>query len=318
MNDKLMRFTKYIYIENAELKLGIKPVPTPNVGEVLIRVKAIGVNRADILQVQGLYPAPDNSNIPGLELAGIREDNGEKICALLPGGGYSEFVCVPEDMLIPIPEDMDFIHAAAIPEAIVTIWSNLYLIGKIQSGQQLLLHGGASGIGIMAVQFALNNGCTVFTTASTINKLKIFEHYKNCHIVSYNQNYVEIINNAGGVDLVLDILGGKYLPYNLKVLKPQGKLIILAVMNNSIAEINLASVLMKNLTVTGSTVRSKSNIEKAELIKGAVKNLLPMIQSKQVKPVIDSIFGFDDVKHAHQKMQNRQHIGKIVLVCNNN
>ncbi|MFQ3306879.1 MAG: NADPH2:quinone reductase [Candidatus Midichloriaceae bacterium] len=279
---------------------------------IKINVKAIGVNRADILQLEGKYPAPDNNPIPGLEIAGIRIDTNERVCALLTSGGYSNVVEVDESQIFTIPDGLDFVEAAALPEALVTTWLNLFQLGNIHNISNVLIHGGASGICSMMVKFALFFGKKVYTTSKNIEKLDYLKNIDNCTCLTFD-DYIENILNYGKVDLVIDILGGKYLDGNLKVLQEKGRLILFAVMDNKTSEINIARILLKNLTIIGSTLRNKTKEEKALLINDMVKNLLPIITSGKISPIISKIFKLEDYKSAHDFIKSGKNIGKVIL-----
>ncbi len=284
--------------------------------KVKIKVKAIGVNRVDILQLEGKYTSPDGNSIPGLEVSGIRNDNGQRVFALLTSGGYSEEVEVDENFIHPIPNHIDYNIAAAIPEAIVTTWLNLYNIGKIKDCSNVLIHGGASGICSLTIQYALNEGKDVFTTARDIKKLDYLKNFPNCKRLSFDQFKDKIKSKNLKIDLIIDILGGKYLDQNLSLLNKYGKLILFAVMDSKISEINAVRILMKNLTIIGSTLRNKNEKQKSLLFKEACKNLLPYIFEGTIRPLISKIFPLKDYIHAHQYIKSGKNIGKVILVTN--
>lgn len=333
---------KCAYIKDYDIYLGRAPLPIPEAEEILIKVEAIGLNRADILQVQGMYKNRENSSseskleIPGLEVSGFCMKTGKRVMALLKKGGQAEYVSAHRSMVFEIPEEIDFVTAASIPEAIVTIWLNLYKLGKLeapsvekftrnqQSNGSVLIHGGSSGVGILAAQFTLASGYKVYTTASSTEKLNIFHAiYKNSqqetfvkqnlHLLSYRDDFHEAIRKEGGVDLILDILGGEYLEKNLKALKEYGKTVSIATMSAPTAEISVGRLLLKNLTLIGSTLKSKPIEQKIELFHGAMQNLLPLIKEKNVHVVIDSKFKLDDIKLAYDRIKSRKNIGKVVL-----
>lgn len=302
-------------LSKGECALAEATIPTAKKGEVLIKVQAIGVNRADLLQLQGLYPPNDNTQVPGLEISGIRLDTNEPVCALLASQGYSEYVCVPKGQILPMPKNFDYIKAAALPEALATCWLNLHKLGAIEKVEVVLIHGGSSGIGSFAIQFCKVFGKKVITTVGSDVKRQFCQSIGADYVFNYSQkNFVSEVKGIGGVDLVLDILGGQYFNSNLSVLKQGGKIINIAVMNASTAEVNLGSILMKNITVIGSTLRSKTSAEKARLIKAAHRNLYPYIENGKLAPIIDSVFGFADYKKAFDRMNSREHCGKVVLV----
>ena len=282
---------------------------------VKVKVYAIGVNRADVLQLEGKYHAPDGNKIPGLEVSGIRVDTGERVLALLSSGGYSKEVEVDERLVCKIPEDIEYIDAAAIPEAMVTAWLNLYKLGDIQNCSNVLIHGGASGVCSMMVQFALIEGKRAFTTSSNVKKLKYLENIKNCVTLTFEQFKDDIDKNNLKMDLIIDILGGKYLEQNLSILGKYGKLILFAVMDGKISKINVARILMKNLSIIGSTLRNKVVEEKALLFKEACENLLPHIINGAVRPIISRVYKLSEFEKAHQLLKSGNNIGKIVLIA---
>ena len=307
-------------IEDSSLKLVTMPLPEVKDDHVLLKVKAIGINRADLLQVRGLYPPTDSYssdyyNVPGLEISGILP-SGERCCALLPGGGYSEYVAVNKYHIIEIPDSMKFEEAAAIPEGLVTSWLNLYKLGGLavkNSKKKVLINGGTSGMGTFFIQFALFSECKVFTTAKDRIRLSYWEGHKDCIILSYEEDYDEIIKKEGGVDLIVDILGGQYFAKNISALNRYGKIVMIAAMSGKEATINLGSILMKNASIIGSTLRSKSDIEKTNFIKDAKAELFPAIVDGRVNVVIDKVFSFDEIREAHAHMSSREHFGKIVV-----
>lgn len=281
---------------------------------IKIKIHAIGVNRADILQLEGKYPSPDGNKIPGLEVSGIRMDTGERVFALLTSGGYSNEVEVDEGLVCTIPGEIDYTHAAAIPEAIVTTWLDLYKLGNIHNCSNILIHGGASGICSMMIQFALNESKRVFTTSRNIKKLEYLKNFKNCERLTFEQFKDDIDTSGLKMDLIIDILGGKYLEQNLSILDKYGKLILFAIMDGKISEINIARILMKNLNIIGSTLRSKATEEKVSLFKEACENLLPSITEGIVKPIISKVYKFSEFEKAHQLLKSGDNIGKIILV----
>ncbi len=281
---------------------------------IKVRVHAIGVNRADILQLEGKYPSPDGNKIPGLEVSGVRMDTGERVFALLTSGGYAKEVEVDEGLVCKIPDEIDYTYAAAIPEAMVTTWLNLYKFGNVKNCSNILIHGGASGICSMMIQFALNEGKKVFTTSRDIKKLEYLRNFKNCERLTFEQFKDDIDTSGLKMDLIIDILAGKYLEQNLSILDKYGKLILFAIMDGKISEINVARILMKNLNIIGSTLRSKAIEEKVLLFKEACENLLPFITKGVVKPVISKIYKFSEFEKAHQLLKSGDNIGKIILI----
>lgn len=306
---------KAYVVEEGKLVLKKLPKPTPkNENHVIIKVKAFGLNRADLLQIEGLYPAPDNSSIPGLEVVGILEGTEHRVAALTPSSAWAEYVSVDRRHIIKIADTIDDAAAAALPEAFVTCYLNLFKLGDIENRSSVLIHGASSGIGTTAIQIAKILGKEVFATIGSDEKLERTKFkLKLDSIFNYKNNaWVEVIKDKGGVDLVLDILGGSYTSSNINVLRKYGKLLQIAVMDGSKGEVNVASILMKNLSIIGSTLRSKSDDEKAELVSEASKKLIPLVD-KGFKPIVDSIYQFDDITSAIERLQSREHFGKIVV-----
>lgn len=313
--------------ENAHLTIGSRDIPTPNLGQVLIKVFASGVNRADILQRQGKYPPPEGvSSVLGLEVAGqivkIGKDvtafkEGDKVCALLEGGGYAEFAVANVACVLPIPENMSYIEAASLPEALFTAYSNLFFYAKMQKGENLLMHGGTSGVGVIAVQLAREFGIKCFATAGSEKKCEFLKELGVDLSINYKeQDFVETIKQAGGVDVVIDMVGGDYFQKNLSVLNQNGRLISIAMMNGAKTDINFAPLLLRNLTMIGTTLRNKPADFKASIAKDLINLVLPKIASGRIKPIIDSVFAIDEAQKAHDLMQSGRHIGKIILKFN--
>lgn len=295
-------------IEGNKLVQKELPKPIPKKGEVLLKVKAFALNRADVLQVQGKYPNENGKNIPGLELSGYVEGKEDLCAALVKFGAYAEYVAVNENHIININSSFTHQEAACIPEALVTCYLNLFQLGNIENANSVLIHGGTSGIGTTAIQIAKSLGLKVFSTASTDAKvLKIKQTFDIENVFKYSSDWVKKIKEEGGVDLVLDILGGGYLSQNISALNKYGRLIMIATMAGIEAEVKTSSILMKNISIIGSTLRSKSDLEKSELINSSQRII------KCFKPLIDSEFCFADVDKAHQKMIDRGHFGKIVI-----
>ncbi|WP_039457551.1 NAD(P)H-quinone oxidoreductase [Candidatus Jidaibacter acanthamoebae] len=299
---------------DGSIKLVLTDIPTPKENELLIKVSSIGINRADILQREGLYPAPNGDNVPGLEIAGIIEGTNRKVCALLESGGYSEYVCAKKSQVIFLEEDFDLIQAAALPEALTTVWMALFDCGRIKANKNILIHGGSSGIGSFAIQAAASLGCKVFTSTSNENKFDFCRKLGASFCFNYTtNNFSALIKENGGTDIIVDILGGKYLQENIKSLNKYGKLISLAVMDGSEAKINMGAVLMKNLNIIGTTLRSKPENIKETYIQNVKDILMPFVYSKKITPIIDSIYKFEEVEIAHNKIKSRTHKGKIIL-----
>ena len=306
--------------------LHLQDYPTPNPGEeeVLIEVKAAGLNRADVSQRKGNYPPPPGApaTIPGLEVAGIvvqcgagttQWKKGDKVCALLAGGGYAEYVTVKEGQCLPVPEGWSFAKAASLPETVCTVWYNVFERGRLQTGESLLVHGGSSGIGITAIQLAKASGCKVFVTVGTDAKGKAClelgaDKYINYNIQDFEQELQE------GADVILDMVGGNYLPKNINILHPEGRLVYINAMKKSTAQLDIPKVMQKRLTITGSTLRSREYAFKKGLIADVLKHVYPIIDSGKFKPVIYKTFPFESAPEAHELMESSEHIGKIILV----
>ena len=294
-----------------EFLINIVEIPKPNPDEVLLKVKAIGLNRADILQGDGLYPSPDGSVVPGMEVSG--ETDGKSFCALLTSGGFAEYVVVNKRLLMPIPKNIDMIQAAALPEALITCWLNLFELGGIEKAKSILIHGGSSGIGTFAIQIAKALNKKVYTSVGSDDKIERCRRLGADQVCNYHEDFVQIIKEKGGMDLVLDILGGEYFSKNLSCLNQSGKLILIAMMDGSNSLVNLASILMKNLQILGSTLRSKSIDDKASLVDSVIKNLYPYMENAKIVPQIDSIYKFADFAQAFARMRSRKHFGKIII-----
>jgi NADPH2:quinone reductase len=309
--------------DNSALEIAKREIPVPKSGEVLIKVHAAGVNRADILQKKGKYPAPQGaSDILGLEISGeIKELGssvtgwkvGDKVCALLEGGGYAEYAVAHSTQILPIPSNLDYIQAASLPEACFTVWSNLFFHAKMLAGETLLVHGGTSGIGVMAVQIAKAFGIKCFATAGTDEKCQFLRELGVDFAINYKtEDFVEKIDE-GKVDVVLDMVGGDYFQRNFNVLSYGGRLVCISFLQGAKAEINFTPLLVKNLTIMGTTLRNKPQEFKAEIAKELREKLWPLIENGTVKPVIDSVFLLEQAEQAHELMQSSQHMGKIVL-----
>jgi NADPH2:quinone reductase len=302
-----------------------RPVPQPGVGEVLIQVAAAGVNRPDCLQRQGLYPPPPGaSDLPGLEVAGTiaalgsdvsHFSVGDPVCALLTGGGYAEYCITPAIQCLPIPAGLDMIQAAAIPETFFTVWTNVFDRGRLQAGESLLVHGGASGIGTTAIQLGQAFGARVFATVGNDEKRDLCKSLGAEHVINYrDENFLAVLKErVGGVDVILDIVGGKYLDDNIKLLKPDGRLVTIAVLGGAKAEINLARVMMKRLIVTGSTLRAREPAAKGAIAEALREHVWPKLADGAIKPVIQAIFPLEEAARAHAILDANDARGKIVL-----
>ncbi|MDB2415244.1 NAD(P)H-quinone oxidoreductase [Rickettsiales bacterium] len=304
-------------------------VPKIKDNEVLIKIHAAGVNHADLFQAAGKYPPPDGaSSILGLEAAGeIVEigkavkgwSKGQRVCALLEGGGYAQYVAVAAGQILEIPDNMSFIEAASLPEVVFTVWYNLFDIAKIKEGQSLLVHGGASGIGTMAIQMAKAFNIDCYVTAGSKEKCEILENLGAKKAICYkDEDFVDIVKdqtNGRGVDVVLDMVGADYFQENLKILSYGGTFISIAFLSGSRADINLAPLVFKNINWVGTTIRNKSEALKADIAKNIRKFIFPQIENGNIKPIVDSVFDLSDAQMAHEYMQSRKHIGKIILNC---
>ncbi|WP_346986053.1 NAD(P)H-quinone oxidoreductase [Chryseobacterium sp. POE27] len=307
--------------------LELKEYPTPEISgdEVLIEVKAAGLNRSDVFQREGNYPAPAGvpADILGLEVAGTIVKCGpdvtdfkvgDHVCALLAGGGYAEYASVREGQCLPIPEGLSFTEAASLPETVFTVWSNIFQRGNLQPGETLLLHGGNSGIGITGIQIAHELGSKVIVTVGSNEKGKIcLELGADSYINYKTQNFEDELQNEG-VDVILDMIGGDYLAKNINILKPEGRLIHINAVDGSQTNLDIGKVMTKRLTITGSTLRSREYKFKKQLAKEVQKYVWPLIESKKFKPVIFQTFPFSEASEAHRLLEKGTHTGKIILV----
>jgi NADPH:quinone reductase len=309
------------------LVLAERPVPEPGRGEVLIEVAAAGLNRADILQRRGFYPSPPGApSYPGLEVSGgvaalgegVTEFKvGDAVCALLQGGGYAEYCCVDAGQVLPIPGSLDMIEAAALPEAMFTVWSNVFQFGRLQQSETLLVHGGSSGIGVAAIQLAAARGHTVFATAGSADKCRFCESLGARRAIDYkSEDFVAEIakETAGrGVDVVLDMVGGSYVARNLQVLATQGRLVMIATQGGAKGEIDVMRIMQQRLVITGSTLRPRSAEFKRSIRDQLLQNVWPLLTTGQVRPVVDSVFALAEASRAHARMESGEHKGKIIL-----
>jgi NADPH:quinone reductase len=324
---KVPGIMRTVEIQAGELSLAERPTSKPQAGQALVNVMAAGVNRPDVMQRKGLYPPPPGaSDIPGLEIAGIVSELGEntsnlkvgdKVCALVTGGGYAEYCLASASLCLPIPDNLSFVETAGIPETFFTVWSNVFDRGQLQGGETLLVHGGSSGIGTTAIQLAKAFDAKVFVTAGSAAKCQSCLDLGADAAIDYkNQDFVaEIAKLADnrGVNLVLDMIGGDYFPLNLQCLAPEGRLVQIAVQQNPRSDINLWTVMQKRLTITGSTLRARDDAFKADIANKLLKKVWPLLISGQVKPIIHSTFDLADAQKAHELMESSQHIGKIIL-----
>jgi NADPH2:quinone reductase len=304
-----------------------RPQPAAGPGEVLIKVAAAGVNRPDVMQRKGAYPPPPGaSDIPGLEVAGTIADvgagvhiwrAGDRVCALVSGGGYAEYCVAPAPQCLPVPDGMDMTRAAAIPETFFTVWTNVFERGHLQAGESALIHGGSSGIGTTAIQLARAFGARVFATAGSAEKCAACERLGAERAINYRErDFVAAIHDltAGrGVDLILDMVGGEYLPRNLEALALDGRLVQIGLIGGAKAQINMVAVLQRRLTVTGSTLRPRSVAEKGAIAEALRERVWPLLGSGAVGPVIFQVFPLRAAAAAHRLMESSAHIGKLVL-----
>ncbi len=301
-----------------------RPDPQPGPTQVRLRVHAAGVNRADIIQRLGKYPAPEDAsaNTPGLEVAGVVEavgadvtawKAGDAVCALLAGGGYAEKVVVEAGHCLPVPEDVPMTDAAAIPEAAFTVWSNVFERGHLQPGERFLVHGGSSGIGMTAIQLAKALGSRVFTTAGSPEKCAACEAAGAERAINYRNEDFEDVLKDEGVDVVLDMIGGDYTPKNLRLLRPDGRLVFINAAQGAKAEFNALQVMQRRLTITGSTLRARDNLFKAALAREVEQHVWPLLTSGRYRANVFKTFPMSDAAAAHRLMESSAHIGKIVL-----
>ena len=304
-----------------------RPLPRPGLGEVLIKVAAAGVNRPDVAQRQGGYPPPPGApDIPGLEVAGeivgVGVGAGEwqvgmSCCALVAGGGYAEYCAAPAALCLPIPDRLTAVEAAALPETYFTVWTNIFQRGRLVGGESILIHGGSSGIGTTAIQLATQFGARVFATAGTAEKCAACEELGAERAINYRaEDFPEIIADltAGrGVDVILDMVGGAYFERNIQALALEGRLVIIAFLGGSKTTANFLPLMLKRLTVTGSTLRPRTIEQKAEIAAPLRAKVWPLLESGRVRPIIDSTFPLANAADAHTRMESSGHVGKIVL-----
>lgn len=300
------------------------PVPVPGHGQIVIRVAFAGVNRPDALQRAGAYaPPPGASVLPGLEAAGhvaalgpgvTRWAEGDAVCALLPGGGYAEYVVTQADHALPVPEGLSLREAACLPETCFTVWSNMVMRGGLTAGERFLVHGGSSGIGTTAIQIAATLGARVFTTAGSAEKCRACAGLGAERAMNYrDEDWGAAVRAEGGANLILDMVGGAYLPRNVRALADDGRLVQIAFLQGPKVELNFAEVMMRRLTITGSTMRPQSDLAKARIAAEVERHVWPMVAAGRLRVVIDSEFALADAAGAHARMESSGHIGKIVL-----
>ena len=302
----------------------VMSIPKPNRNEVLIKIAFAGVNRPDVLQRAGSYmPPPGASDLPGLEASGTifaigqNVTNwaiGDEVCALLPGGGYAEYAVTQASHCLPVPKGMGLEQAAALPETFFTVWSNVFQRGKLKPHEKFLVHGGSSGIGTTAIQLANVFGSEVYATAGTEAKCLVCEELGAKRAINYKkEDFLDVMKSLGGVNLILDMVGGVYIEKNIKALVDDGRLVQIAFLQGAKAELNFAQIMTRRLTITGSTLRPQSDLSKAQIASELFRNVWPLLSNGRLKPVINSIFELEDVTSAHLLMESSQHIGKILL-----
>ena len=301
-----------------------RAVPVPGAGEIVIRLAYAGVNRPDALQRAGNYaPPPGASDLPGLEGSGIvvalgagvtRWRIGDEVCALLPGGGYADYVATPAAHALPVPAGLGLRAGACLPETFFTVWTNVFDRGRLQAGERFLIHGGTSGIGTTAIQLAAARGARVFATAGSDEKCQACLDLGAERAINYrSEDFVAVLKAEGGANLILDMVGGEYLPRNVKALADEGRLVQIAFLSGPTVELNFAQVMMRRLTITGSTLRPQSVAAKAAIAQALEAEVWPLLATGRVAPVIDSEYPLDEAAAAHARLETSAHIGKIVL-----
>ncbi len=310
------------------LEIAERPQSACGPAEVLIKIAAAGINRPDVFQRKGNYPPPPGASvdIPGLEVAGTiietgtgvsRWKVGDKVCALLNGGGYAEYCSVPQGQCLPVPEALTFEEAASLPETFFTVWSNVFERGKLKPGETLLVHGGSSGIGVAAIQMAKALGSKVYITAGSGEKCKFCERLGADKAINYNaENFADAIKQitgGKGVNVILDMIGGDYTQGNLQSLADEGRLVIINGMKGVNVQVDLSLIMRKRITLTGSMLRARETAFKAAVAKGLEENIWPLLASGKIKPVINAVFPAQQAADAHRLMESSTHMGKIVL-----
>ena len=303
------------------------PTPTPGAEEILIKVHSAGINRADLLQRKGLYPPPpDASPIMGLEVAGTIQaigknvrtwQVGDSVCALTHGGGYADYAVAPMSQCMPIPNGFSKGEAAALPEALLTNWHNLFQRAELKPGEKVLIHGGASGMGTMGVMICATLGAEVYTTAGSNEKCRALEARGATRAINYKTEDFEAVLTEMGlnnrINVILDMIGGDYIQKNLNIAAPEARIVNIAYMQGFKAEVNFAPLLMKRITMTGSTLRAQTFAQKAVMVQEIMEHIYPHLESGRIKPIIDSIYPLEQVEQAHGHMEGGQHMGKIII-----
>lgn len=301
--------------------------PLPKHGEVLIEVAAAGINRPDVVQRLGYYPPPKGASpVPGLEVAGTivktgpgvkQLKKGDKVCALLTGGGYAEYAIASEELCLPIPKGWSLIEAASIPETFFTVWSNVFDRGQLKSGQTLLTHGGSGGIGITAIQLAKAMGATVYATAGSDDKCRSCERYGADTAINYHDSdFVDVIKqstNNKGVNVILDMVGGNYIHRNISIAAEDGTIVSIGFLQGSKADVDFMQVMLKRLTLTGSTLRPRSVAFKSAIAQQLRQHVWPLLEEGLIKPLIDRTLPMSQASEGHRIMEANEHIGKIIL-----
>lgn len=304
-----------------------RPVPAPGKGEILVKVAAAGVNRPDVMQRKGLYPPPPGApDIPGLEIAGevvalgegtSRFALGDKVCALVSGGGYAQYCVADEASALPVPAGLSMVEAAALPETFFTVWTNVFDLAGLKAGENFLVHGGTSGIGTTAIQLAKAFGATVFTTAGSAEKCEVCRQLGADVAIDYKtEDFVAVVKEKSGgkgAHVILDMVGGSYIARNYEAASPQGRIVQIAFMEGSKVQIDYMRLMLKRLSHMGSTLRSRPKAEKAAIAASLAQKVWPLIEAGKVKPVMDQTFPLEDASKAHARMETSAHIGKIML-----
>ena len=322
-------YRRYVAINTEDRSLSIEqePVPVPAAGEVLIKVYAAGLNRADLLQRKGLYPPPaDASPIMGLEVAGevltVGTDVsnwqvGDKICALTHGGGYADCTVAPVSQCLPIPAGFSMTEAAALPEALLTVWHNIFQRAALQAGEKVLIHGGASGIGTLGIAICRALGGEVYTTAGTDKKCQALQKLGATRAINYKtEDFEQVITELelkDKINVILDMAGGDFIQKNINIAAPEGRIVYIAFIRGARAEVNFAPLLMKRLTITGSTLRAQNFAQKAVMVEEILEHIYPHLEGGTIRPIVDRVFPLNEVEQAHAHMQSGQHMGKIIL-----
>lgn len=310
----------------AVLQLQERPMPEPGLNEVLIRVHAAGINRPDVAQRKGLYPAPPGApaDIPGLEVAGVIEKCGadvqrwqkaDHVCALLSGGGYAEYAIANEGHCLPVPNSWSFAQACSLPETVFTVWHNVFQRGRLKSGEKFLIHGGTGGIGITAIQVANALGAHVYATAGTDDKCNACIELGAQKCINYNKEDFEEVLKEEGIDVILDMVGGDYIPKNIRLLNDDGRLVFINAMKGSDSEFSVMDIMRRRLTITGSTLRNREPSFKTSLANEVESHVWPLLANDGFKPVIFKQFKLKEAALAHALMESSEHIGKIILLC---